>query len=91
MPKVTTVLGRRLEMAGMTYPMLAFITNIPMVRLEEYARNRVHLTDAELDRVDRAIRHKSVVFTLWRRVAEDAGPVTISTGKDGVMKVEAGV
>ena len=90
MPKVTTVLGRRLEMAGMTYPMLAFITNIPMVRLEEYARGRVHLSDSELDRVDRAIRHKPIVFKLWSRVVEDGGPVTITTGADGVMKVTAG-
>ena len=90
MPKTLTPLGQRVKAAGMDFPMLAFVTNISFTRLEEGARGRVHLTNEELDKIDRAIRHKPIVMTLWRRAAEDPAAVKITTGLDGVMKVEAG-
>ncbi len=82
-----TPFTKRLHAAGMDVPMCSFLTNISEARLKEHARGLSTLTNAELDRIDRAIRHKPIVFSVWKRAAEDGSAVTIST-VDGVMKVE---
>jgi hypothetical protein len=82
-------LTKRLKAAKLEFSELAFLTNISEDRIKEYARGRTHLTNAELDRIDRAIRHKPVVYSIWKRAVEEGGPVTISTGVDGVMSVAA--
>lgn len=85
-----TPFTRRLHAAGMTIQDLAFIANVSVERLQNVARGRTELTIEELARVDKAIAHKPIVYTIWRREVEKAvsGVVTISA-VDGVISLAA--
>ena len=86
-----TPFTKRLHAAGLTIQDLAFVANISAERLQNAARGRTELTVDELARVNKAIAHKPIVYTIWRREVEKAvnGGVTISTGVDGVISVAA--
>ena len=72
---------KRLHNAGLDYDALSFLTNISTDRLREWAKGRGTLSDVELDRIDSAIRHKPVIYTLWKRAVEGAEPLTGSASK----------
>lgn len=80
---------KRLHDAELTVRDIAFVTNISENRLEEHARGRGTLTPAELDRVELAIAHRPLIYTIWRRNVELAATgVTILHRHDGVIKVK---
>jgi hypothetical protein len=87
MSNVQSAFAKRVAEAGLTFRDVSWLCNIKKARLEDHSRGKLELTEAEMQRVNAAVSHAAVVYTIYRRELKNA--VTITTGVDGVIKVAA--
>ena len=73
--------ARRISAAGLDFPLLSFLVNVPVDRLKNASKGQVTLTSAEDERIERALNHKAIVYTIWKRAVDGVEPLAASASK----------
>jgi hypothetical protein len=89
MSNVQSAFAKRVAEAGLTFSDLSFITNITRKRIEQHSMGRIELTEAEMSRVNAAVSHAAVVYTIFKREIASAKATTISRNSEGTVEVTA--